>query len=39
VDETLENVKDAIKLHVEVRKELGERVPIEVLIDEVEVSV
>ena len=39
VDEALENVKDAIRLHIEARKEIGEPIPIEVLIDEVEVSV
>ena len=37
-EEALENVKDAIRLHLEARKELGEPVPIEVAIDEVQVS-
>ena len=39
VDEALENVRDAIRLHIEARKEIGDPIPIEVLIDEVEVSV
>jgi len=36
-EEALENVKDAIKLHIEARKEVGEPIPIEVAIDEVRV--
>ena len=36
-EEALENVKDAIKLHIEARQALGESVPIEVAIDEVRV--
>ena len=36
-EEALENVKDAIRLHLEARKELGEPVPIEVAIEEVQV--
>ena len=36
-EEALKNVKDAIRLHIEARKELGEPVPIEVAIDEVRV--
>ena len=39
IEKALENVKDAIRLHIEARKEIGEPIPIEVLIDEVEVSV
>lgn len=39
VDEAVENIKDAIKLHIEARESLGELVPLEVLVDEVEVSV
>jgi len=35
--EALENVKDAIRLHIEARRDLGEPVPIEVAIDEVRV--
>ena len=37
-EEALENVKEAIRLHLEARKELGEPVPIEVAIDQVQVS-
>jgi predicted RNase H-like HicB family nuclease len=36
-EEALENIKDAIKLHIEARRALGELVPIEVTIDEVQV--
>lgn len=36
-EEALENIKDAIQLHIEARKELGEPIPIEVAIDEVRV--
>lgn len=39
IEEAIENIKDAIKLHIEARKSLGETIPIEVLLDEVEVSV
>lgn len=39
IDEAVENIKDAIKLHIEAREALGETIPVEVLIDEVEVSV
>ncbi len=35
--EALENIKDAIKLHIEARRAIGEPVPIEVAIDEVQV--
>ncbi len=34
-EEALENIKDAIKLHIEARQSLGEPIPIEVAIDEV----
>lgn len=37
-DEAVENLKDAIRLHIEAR-EVGESVPIEVMIDRVEISV
>ena len=37
-EEALENVKDSIRVHLEARKELGEPVPIEVAIDQVQVS-
>jgi predicted RNase H-like HicB family nuclease len=36
-EEALENIKDAIRLNIEARKELGEPVPIESAIDEVHV--
>jgi len=39
VDEALQNIKDAIQLHIEARQALGESVPIEILIEEVEVVV
>jgi predicted RNase H-like HicB family nuclease len=35
--EALQNIKDAIKLHIESRQALGEPIPIEVAIDEVQV--
>ncbi len=36
-EEALENIKDAIKLHIEARRALGEPIPIEVATDEVQV--
>ena len=36
-EEALENIKDAIRLHIEARQTLGETIPIEVAIDEVRV--
>jgi len=39
IEEAIENIKDAIRLHIEARESLGEQVPVEVLVDEVEVSV
>jgi predicted RNase H-like HicB family nuclease len=39
IDEAIENIKDCIKLHIEARKSIGEPIPIEVILDEVEVSV
>ena len=36
-EEVLENIKDAIRLHIEARQALGEPVPVEVAIDEVKV--
>jgi len=36
-EEALENIKDAIKLHIEARQALGETIPIEVAIDEVRI--
>jgi len=39
IDEAVVNIKDAIRLHIEARESLGEQVPVEVLVDEVEISV
>ena len=39
IEEATTNIKDAIRLHIEARKSIGEPIPIEVLLDEVEVSV
>jgi len=39
VEEAIENIKDAIRLHIEAREALGEPIPIEVRVDEVEVNV
>jgi len=36
-EEALENIKDALRLHIEARRALGEPIPIEVAIDEVRV--
>ena len=36
-EEAMENIKDAIKLHIEARRALGEHIPIESAIDEVTV--
>jgi predicted RNase H-like HicB family nuclease len=36
-EEAQENIKDAIRLHIEARRALGEPIPIEVAIDEVQV--
>lgn len=36
-EEVMENIKDAIKLHIEARRALGEPIPTEVAIDEVTV--
>ena len=36
-EEALENIKDAIKLHIDARRDLGEYIPIETAIEEVEV--
>jgi len=36
-EEALENIKDAIKLHIEACQSLGEPVPMEIAIDEVRV--
>ncbi len=36
-EEVLDSIKDAIRLHIEARKELGEPIPVEVAVDEVRV--
>ena len=36
-EEALDNIKDAVKLHIEARRDLEEPIPIEVAIDEVQV--
>ena len=36
-EEAIENIKDAIRLHIDARKELGEMIPIEEAIEEVEI--
>ena len=36
-EEAIENLKDAIKLHIEARQSLGEPIPIEVALDRVEI--
>ena len=38
-EEAIENLKDAIQLHIEARRQVGEEIPLEVAIDQVEVSV
>jgi len=38
-DEAVENLKDAIRLHIEARREVGESIPIEAVVDEVQVNV
>lgn len=37
-EEAVDNLKDAIKLHIEARRDMGEAVPIETAVDHVEVS-
>lgn len=39
IEEALENIKDAIRLNIEDRQAVGENIPVEVLIKEVEISV
>ena len=36
-EEAMANIKDAIRLHIEARRELGEPIPIESAIDEVRI--
>jgi predicted RNase H-like HicB family nuclease len=38
-EEAMANIKDAIRLHIEARRDLGEPVPIESAVDEVSVVV
>jgi len=38
-EEALENLKDAIRLHIQARLDVGEPIPTEVAIDRVEVNV
>ena len=38
IEEAIENIKDAIRLHVEARKILGEPIPVEVLTEEIEIN-
>lgn len=38
-EEALENLKDAIQVHIEARRAVGEPIPFEVALDEVEVNV
>jgi predicted RNase H-like HicB family nuclease len=38
-EEALENIKDAIRLHIEARRELGEAIPVETALEEVQVVV
>jgi len=38
LEEAINNIKDAISLHIQARKEVGEEIPVEVMIDEIEVS-
>jgi len=38
-EEAVENLKDAIRLHIEARRELGEPIPIEIAIDEIMIDV
>ena len=38
-EESVENLKDAIRLHIEARERLGEPIPNEVAVDRVEVDV
>jgi len=39
IEEAKKNIEEAIRLHIEARQSVGEPVPIEVLMDEVEISV
>jgi predicted RNase H-like HicB family nuclease len=39
IQEAKKNIEDAIRLHIEARESIGEPIPIEVLLDEVKISV
>jgi len=39
IEEAVENLKDAIKLHLEARRELGEPLPVETAVDKVEINI
>lgn len=39
IREARESIRDAIRLHIEARRDMGEEIPVEVLYDEVEVDV
>ncbi|MBL7086505.1 MAG: type II toxin-antitoxin system HicB family antitoxin [Candidatus Cloacimonetes bacterium] len=39
IEEAKKNIEEAIRLHIEARQSVGEPVPVEVLMDEVEISV
>lgn len=38
-EEAIANIKDAVRLHIEARKSLGEPVPVERAVEEVEIDV
>ncbi len=37
-EEVMKNIREAIELHIEARKEVGEEIPIEMAIEEVEIN-
>jgi predicted RNase H-like HicB family nuclease len=37
--QAMANIKDTISLHIQARKDVGDEIPIEVMVDEIEVSV
>lgn len=39
IEEAKKNIEEAIRIHIEARQSIGEPVPVEVLMDEVEISV
>ncbi|MCD6098639.1 type II toxin-antitoxin system HicB family antitoxin [bacterium] len=38
-EEAVNNIKDAMRLHIEARNSLGERIPVERVVEEVEIDV